>query len=82
MAGRVGKGLLSGVCLQETELTSTGDRFGAPLHAQFRIRAAVVSFDGVQREEKLFADLPIRTPLGNKLEDLPLPFAQWLIQGR
>ncbi len=81
MAGRVGKGMLSGVCLQETELTSTGDRFRAPLHAQFRIRAAVVPFDGVQREEEALANLTVRTPLGNELEDLQLTFAQCVSKG-
>ncbi len=69
------------VCLEQTQRTGTGDRFGAPLHAQFRIRAAVVPFDGVQGEEKPLANLPIRTPVGNELEDLQLACAQWLIKG-
>ena len=63
------------VCLQQTQLAGTGDRFGAPLHAQFRIRAAVVSFDGVHGEEEAFANLTIRTPLCNELEYLKLSYA-------
>ena len=68
------------VCLQEPTFTGTGDRFRAPLHTQFRIRSAVVPFDGLQGEEEALADLTIRTPLGNEPEYLELSFAQWLIK--
>ena len=70
-----------GLCLKQAQLAGTGDRFRAALNAQFGIRSAVVPFDSVQGEEEALANLTIRTPLSNELEDLQLSFAQWIING-
>jgi hypothetical protein len=63
-------GLLAGKLtsrLQQTQLTATRNRFGAPLDLQLLKDISIVPFDGTQGEEKPLADLTIRESLGHEL---------------
>ena len=64
--------------LQQTQLAGAGDGFGAALHLEFVEDAAVVPFDGVQGQEKPFADLPFRESPGDQHQDFQLATAQRL----
>jgi hypothetical protein len=55
--------------LQQTELAGTCDRFGAPLDLEFAKDFPIVSFHGVQGEEKPLAYLLIRESLSHEVED-------------
>lgn len=52
--------------LQQTQLTGTRNRFGAPLDLQLVKDISIVSFDSTQGEEKLLAGLAIRESLGHE----------------
>src|SRR6266581_31617 len=67
--------------LQQTQLTGTCDRFGAPLDLEFAKDFPIVSFHRVQGEEQPLAHLLIRESLSHEVEDFQLAFAQWLDQG-
>lgn len=58
--------------LQQVQLAGTGDRFGAPLDLEFAEDLPVVPFHRVQGEEELRANLSIREPLGNEVQDFHL----------
>src|SRR5579859_727939 len=64
--------------LQQTQLTSTCDRFGTPLNAKFAKDFPIVSFHRVQGEEKPLTHLLIRKSLSNQVQDFQLALAQWL----
>ncbi len=67
--------------LEQTQLASAGDGFGAALHLEFVENIAIVPFDRTQGEEKPRADGFIRESLGNELEYFQLACAQGLNQG-
>ena len=56
--------LLRGEDVEDSGLVG---RLGTVLYAELAVDSAVVSFDGVQGEEKPLANLTIRESLGNEL---------------
>jgi len=47
----------TGFRLQQTQRAGTGYRFGAPLYLQFVKNFPIMSFNSIQSEKKLFANL-------------------------
>ncbi len=66
--------------LHEPQLAGAGDGLGAPLDLELLEDPAVVALDGVESEEEALADLLVREPCRDQLQDLTLARTQRLNQ--
>src|SRR5215831_16068973 len=66
--------------LQQTQLASASNRFGAPSNLQLAKYFLIVSFYRFQGDDKQLTHLLIGESLSHKVEDFQLAWAEWLDQ--